>query len=68
MARKKAAKKEMIATEDTKLRPVRLDLTPRVHRLLRLVSADEEVSMSAYARDLLATHLEAEAKKRGIKP
>jgi plasmid stability protein len=53
--------------EETQTRPVRLDLAPEIHRLLRLVAADEEKSMAAYARDALADHLTEEAKKRGIK-
>lgn len=46
---------------------VRLDLPTRTHKLLRRVAADEDVSMAAYARDLLSRHLEDEAKRRGIK-
>lgn len=48
--------------------PVRLDLSPETHRLLRRVAADEDKSMAAYARDLLESHLKDEAKRRGIKP
>lgn len=54
-------------SEEPKLRPVRLDLTPEIHRLLRLVSADKEVSMASYAREALGQHLRDEAKKLGIK-
>lgn len=50
-----------------KTRPVRLDLPPKAHRLLRLVAADEDISMAAFARDKLVELLEIEAKKRGIK-
>jgi predicted HicB family RNase H-like nuclease len=67
MARKKTEKK-MPAEAETKIRPVRLDLTPEVHRLLRLVAADEDVSMAAFARDIVEERLREEAKKRGIKP
>jgi plasmid stability protein len=68
MARKKTEKEPMPATEaDATTRPVRLDLPPDIHRLLRLVAADEDVSMAAYARDQLALHLKEEAKKRGIR-
>lgn len=66
MARKKT-EKEMPAETDLKTRPVRLDLAPDVHRLLRLVAADEEVSMAAFARDVLEQALREEAKRRGIK-
>jgi hypothetical protein len=66
MARPKAEKPEMTTTEIT-TRPVRLDLPADVHRLLRLVAADEEVSMASFARDALARLLREEAKRRGIK-
>lgn len=67
MAKKKSEQTEMPATAEPKTRPVRLDLPPDVHRLLRLVAADEEVSMASYARELLARVLREEAKKRGLK-
>lgn len=66
MAKKKADEK-MGAAADTSLRSVRLDLTPEVHRLLRLVAADEEMSMASYARDTLERVLKEEAVRRGIK-
>jgi predicted HicB family RNase H-like nuclease len=66
MARKKA-EKMMPAETETKVRPVRLDLSPEVHRLLRLLAADEDVSMAAYARDHLELHLREEARRKGIK-
>lgn len=67
MGRKKK-EQEMPAVEDkADVRPVRLDLAPDVHRLLRLLAADEEVSMAAYARDHLAALLRDEAKRKGIK-
>ena len=68
MARKTAGKKPMPATAEVETKPVRLDLPPDVHRLLRLVSADDGISMAAYARKQLAAHLREEAKRRGIKP
>ncbi len=49
-------------------RPVRLDLAPDVHRILRLVAADDDVSMAAYARSQLEKLLREEARRRGIKP
>lgn len=67
MARKKPEKKPVNVASEPALRPVRVDLTPEVHRLLRLVAADEEVSMAAFARDALETTLREEAKRRGIK-
>lgn len=67
MGRKSAEKKEMPSTTEPKTKPVRLDLSPEFHRLLRLVAADSEMSMASYARDALEGHLAAEAKRRGIK-
>jgi hypothetical protein len=68
MAKKRSEKPEMPATaNEPKTKPVRLDLPPDVHRLLRLVAADEEMSMASYARELLEKHLRDEAKRRGIK-
>lgn len=68
MARKRTENAAMPAAPvEIKTKPVRLDLEPEVHRLLRLVAADEEVSMAAYARDVLERVLRDEAKKRGIK-
>jgi plasmid stability protein len=66
MGRKKT-EKIMPAAAENKVRPVRLDLPPDVHRLLRLVAADEDMSMAAYARDKLEQVLRDEAKRRGIK-
>jgi len=69
MARKKPEGEEMPAQieSEPKLKPVRLDLTPGVHRLLRLIAADEGVSMAAYARIAIEHHLRDEAHRRGIK-
>jgi plasmid stability protein len=67
MARKIGKATTMQVEAEPKLKPVRLDLSEDVHRLLRLVAADEGVSMAAYARDAFEGHLRAEAKKRGIK-
>jgi len=67
MARKKTEKDMPAVEADPKVRPVRLDLSPEVHRLLRLVAADRDVSMASYARDQLEKHLREEAKRRGIK-
>ena len=68
MKRKQAEKKVVTTTEVAITRPVRLDLSPEVHRLLRKIAADEDVSMAAYAREQLAKHLRDKAKRRGIKP
>jgi predicted HicB family RNase H-like nuclease len=70
MAREKPKGAEMPiqAEAEPKLKPVRLDLSDEVHRLLRRVAADEGVSMAAYARDALERDVRDEAKRRGIKP
>jgi len=72
MAKKKRPEKpQMPATAgpraELKTKPVRLDLPPNVHRLLRLVAADDETSMASYAREVLEQHLKEEAHRRGIK-
>jgi predicted HicB family RNase H-like nuclease len=67
MARKTTKDPETTTEAGPKLKPVRLDLSQDVHRLLRLVAADEGVSMAAYARDAFEQHVRAEAKKRRIK-
>jgi plasmid stability protein len=68
MARVRTKKTAMEAIADVKTKPVRVDLSPEVHRLLRLVAADSDMSMAAYARDFLERHLKAEAKSRNIRP
>ncbi len=67
MAKKKteATPVEAIA-ESTK--PVRLDLSPETHRLLRLIAAFHGQSMASFARDLVDNQVRDEAKQRGIKP
>lgn len=52
MARKKVEDK-MPATAEPKVKPVRLDLTPEDHHLLRKKAADANMSMAAYARAML---------------
>jgi hypothetical protein len=49
-------------------RPVRLDLMPDDHRLLRQLAAKRDMSMAAFARDSLVKVVREEAKKEGIKP
>lgn len=66
MARKRAKTMVQSEVEET-THAVRLDLPTRTHKLLRRVAAAEDVSMASYARDLIARHLEEEAKRRGIK-
>jgi hypothetical protein len=61
MARKKVGTKMPVATE-TKTKPVRLDLTPEDHHLLRKRAADANMSMAAFARMMLLKLLKGGAK------
>jgi predicted HicB family RNase H-like nuclease len=65
MAKKKAAK--MPQTTEPKTKPVRLDLPPDVHRMLRIAAAEDDVSMASLARDVVAEYLRARMKKRSGK-
>jgi predicted HicB family RNase H-like nuclease len=69
MAKKKREEPPEMPAETTEAetKPVRLDIPRDVHRLLRLLAADDEVSMASYAREALAKHVRDEAKRRGIK-
>lgn len=64
MARKKAEKPEMPTTAEPKVKPVRLDLTPEEHKMLRLEAAEEETSMNMLARQILVQALVARRAKR----
>lgn len=66
MARKAKGKAVPPATTP-RAKPVRLDLEPEIHRLLRLVAADANMSMAAYAREMLERHLREVATQKGIK-
>jgi len=68
MGRKRPEEKQMPASAEPKLRPVRLDHEPDVHPQLRLIAADSNMSMASYAREAFEKHLREEAKRRGIKP
>lgn len=68
MAKKKDEPKLAAETEvKPEVKPVRLDMTERGHRLLRLVAAYEDKSMAAYARETLEAILEQKAKDMGLK-
>lgn len=64
MARKKMGAAEVTATVEPKTKPVRLDLEPDVHKLLRLAAAEADQSMAAYARERLSELLKAEVGKK----
>jgi hypothetical protein len=68
MGRKKTEKKPMITPTETETKPVRLDLPPDIHRMLRLIAADDNVSMATCARNCVERYLREEMKRRGFKP
>jgi hypothetical protein len=61
MGRKRAGgAANVIATKgETKLRPVRLELTDEEHRLLRLEAARQDVSLGAMAHTAVVEYLNA---------
>jgi hypothetical protein len=61
MARKKV-EATVPAIAEPKTKPVRLDLTPEDHHLLRKKAADANMSMSAYAKSQLLKLLKGTAK------
>ena len=63
MAKKKSEAKDVPTVASTK--PVRLELPPDMHRLLRLAAANAEVSMASYVRDIVEAHLKAKKPKGG---
>jgi predicted HicB family RNase H-like nuclease len=69
MAKKKREETPPMPAEATEAetKPVRLDIPRDVHRLLRLLAADDEVSMASFAREALSKYVRDEAKRRGIK-
>jgi hypothetical protein len=69
MAKKKGGKKmQDVAEPEVKTKPVRLDLEPDEHRLLRMSAARAGRSMAAHARAVLVKMLEEEVKRGEIKP
>ncbi len=70
MARKKTGPPKMPATAEPKAKPVRLDLDPEVHRMLRVVAAEDGKPMSIFARDVVertVRELYGSRKGRGTK-
>lgn len=58
MARKKAEQPKMAEMVETKVRPVRLDLTPEEHRALRVKAAESDMSMAAFVRFVVLREIE----------
>jgi plasmid stability protein len=61
MAKKKVEKPEA----DEKRQPVRVDLDPETHKMLRVVAAEAGLSMSAFARQLVEQTVRERYGKRG---
>jgi len=53
MARKKTEAPKMPATVEPKTKPVRLDLDPELHQMLRVVAAEQGKPMAVFARELV---------------
>jgi len=58
MATKKNPPQKPVAQE-TKAKPVRVDLSPGVHKALRRAAAEHDMSMAALARKIISEHLGA---------
>jgi plasmid stability protein len=68
MARKKTEGKPMPTTAtEPGTKPVRVELTDDLHRMLRKLAADDGVSMAAFTRDHLERFVREEFKRRGLK-
>jgi len=53
MAKKKTEPPKRPATANPKTKPVRLDLTPEVHQMLRVVAAVQGQPMAVFARQVV---------------
>lgn len=53
MARKKTETPKMPVSAEPKTKPVRLDLDEDVHRMLRVVAAEQGKPMAVFARDVV---------------
>jgi hypothetical protein len=65
MGRKKTEPTKMPAAAESKIKPVRLDLDPEVHRMLRVVAAEQGKPMSIFARELVEKTVRTLYGKRG---
>jgi hypothetical protein len=54
-----------IAEPDEKTKPVRVDLSPVVHKELRKAAADQEMSMAALARKVVEEYVAKRVKGGG---
>ena len=53
MAKKRAEKTDMQAAAEPKTKAVRLDLPEDVHRMLRVVAAEDAKPMAVFAREVV---------------
>jgi hypothetical protein len=67
MARKKTEVKDVTTRAEPTLKPVRVELSGDVHRMLRKLAADDGVSMAAFARESVERMVREEFKRRGLK-
>jgi hypothetical protein len=54
MAKAKRSRKNVQVTAEPKVKPVRLDLVPAVHKALRREAAELDLSMAALARRVIS--------------
>ena len=59
---KKKAEETVPQTAEPKVKPVRLDLSPEDHHLLRKKAADANMSMSAFAKMVVIKVLKGNSK------
>jgi hypothetical protein len=65
--RKKSERGKPVNATGAELKTIRLELTEDVHRMLRKLAADEDMSMAAFARKTVERVVREEFKKRGLK-
>ncbi len=65
MPRKRSAEGKPVDVSGVELRAVRVELTPDVHKRLRLAAADEDMSMAALVRRLVEQYLAKPKRGKG---
>lgn len=60
---KKRRPKTVEAVAEPKLQPVRVDLEPEIHDLLRIEAARERMSMARFARTIITQAMRERAQK-----
>ena len=64
---KKIGEKPKVATTQTELRSVRLQLPPDDHKKLRRLAADQDTNMAILARKIVQDHFAKHTTKEGGK-